>query len=203
MMERLSDVAELTSGSPQFRISESTDPDAPAYCFYEQSDLADDLTGIDLQDFAGTAANHIRKQIRTNDSVKTLSKGDVIFSLISGEAAEVRSDHAGLLYTQNYVNILLHGSKGKEAIASRYLIYLLNHDVTINKQLRQGLQGSQVLKYTVKQLNDLTLPPMPSLDKQHLIGNVYFDQLRLAALRHRIAGNSSLLVLGKMKEVLQ
>ncbi|MCH3973816.1 MAG: hypothetical protein LKF49_06350 [Bifidobacterium tibiigranuli] len=203
MAKRLSDIAELTSGSPQFRITESAASDAPAYSFYEQSDIADDLTGIDSRHDAGSSARNARKQVHTNDSVKTLSEGDIIFSLISGEAAIIRRNHAGLLYTQNYVKITLHASKREEAIAARYLVYLINNDANLNRQLHRGLQGSQVLKYTVKQLSELKLQQQPPFETQQLLGNVYFDQLRLAALRHRVADNSSILILNMMKEALQ
>lgn len=203
MMKRLSDIAELTSGSPQFRITETSAPDAPVYCFYEQSDIADDLTGIDSRHDSESSASNIRKQVRTNDSVKTLSENDIVFSLISGKAAIVRHCHAGFLYTQNYMKISLVNTNRKNAIAARYLVYLLNEDANINKQLHWGLQGSQVLKYTVKQLNELKLPHLPSFETQQLIGNLYFDQLRLAALRHRVADNSSVLTLTMMKEALQ
>ncbi|MCI1254846.1 MAG: hypothetical protein LKG12_06710 [Bifidobacterium tibiigranuli] len=203
MAKRLSDIAELTSGSPQFRITESAAPNTPVYKFYEQSDIADDLTGIDSRHDTGSSARNARKQVHTNDSVKTLSEGDIIFSLISGEAAIIRRNHAGLLYTQNYVKITLHASKREEAIAARYLVYLINNDANLNRQLHRGLQGSQVLKYTVKQLSELKLQQQPPFETQQLLGNVYFDQLRLAALRHRVADNSSILILNMMKEALQ
>ncbi|RBP65322.1 hypothetical protein DES36_10759 [Alkalibaculum bacchi] len=44
-----------------------------------------------------------------------------------------------------------------------------------------GLQGSRVLKYTLKQVKELELPDLPAIEKQELIGELYFNQLRLEA----------------------
>lgn len=43
------------------------------------------------------------KVIRTNDKVRILFDGDLVFSLISGKAGIVRKKHEGYLYTQNYI----------------------------------------------------------------------------------------------------
>ena len=63
-----------------------------------------------------------------------------------------------------------------------------------------GLQGSQVLKYTLKQLKELEIPKMPSIDKQRIIGQVYFKQLRLEALKQRAAKLKSTIILANLEE---
>ena len=57
-----------------------------------------------------------------------------------------------------------------------------------------------VLKYTIKQLRELELPKLPSIEKQKIIGEVYFNQLRLQALRNRAASTETTIVLEKIKE---
>lgn len=189
-MKRLSDVAELVSGTPQFRIKEAFDDKAPLFTYYDQQDLEDDLVGNDSD---GSDS----KQVRTLDKVSTLCQGDVVFSLISGKSTIVRENHQGYLYTQNYVKLVTD-----EMINSKYLVYLLNENKSIKKQFQIGLQGSQVLKYTLKQVKELKLPDLPTIAKQRMIGELYFNQLRLEALRIRVANLESIIVLEKLREVI-
>lgn len=185
---KLSELVELVSGTPQFRIVEVSNPKAPVFTYYTQTDLNDDLVGIISSDVDN-------KQVRTNDKVSTLSTGDVLFSLITGKATIVRKEHEGYLYTQNYVK-LLHA----EDIDSKFLVYLMNESKAIRKQLMLGLQGSLVLKYTLTQLRDLEIKKIPSIDRQKIIGQVYFNQLRLKALRNRVAELEAKIRLAKLEE---
>lgn len=186
---KLSELVELVSGTPQFRIVEVSNPKAPVFTYYTQTDLNDDLVGIISSDVDN-------KQVRTNDKVSTLSTGDVLFSLITGKATIVRKEHEGYLYTQNYVK-LLHA----EDIDSKFLVYLMNESKAIRKQLMIGLQGSLVLKYTLTQLRDLEIKKIPSIDKQKIIGQVYFNQLRLKALRNRVTELEAKIRLAELEEV--
>ncbi|WP_046720995.1 restriction endonuclease subunit S [Heyndrickxia coagulans] len=186
-MGKLSEVVEFVSGSPQFRITEVFDTNAPLYTYYGQLDLADDLVDI-------VSSNVENKQVRTQDKVNTLCTGDVVFSLISGVSTIVRKAHEGYLYTQNYVKLIPN-----ENVDPQYLVYLLNENKLIKKQFLRGLQGSQVLKYTLKQLKALRLPELPSIEKQQMIGQVYFNQLRLQALRNRVANAETTILLAKLE----
>lgn len=188
-MRGLDSLVEFVSGSPQFRIREISGDEVPLYNYYEQQDIEDDLVGFDSN-------RSDSKQVRTFDKVNTLCPDDVIFSLISGKSTIVRGNHRGYLYTQNYVKLVLNGK-----IDPKYLVYLLNEDEFIKKQFRTGLQGSQVLKYTLKQVRELELPAFPSIEKQRNIGELYFNQLRLAALRKRVANSETTIVLEKLREV--
>lgn len=187
-MKKLSETVEFVSGSPQFRITEVFDVNAPLYTYYGQSDLDDDLVDI-------VSSNVDNKQVRTQDKVNTLCTGDVVFSLISGTSTIVRKVHEGYLYTQNYVKLIPN-----ENVDSKYLVYLLNEDKSIKKQFLMGLQGSQVLKYTLKQVKELELPELPSSWKQQMIGKVYFNGLRLQALRNRAANSETTILLAKLEE---
>ncbi|OPJ64808.1 restriction endonuclease subunit S [Clostridium oryzae] len=188
-MDKLSELVELVSGSPQSRITEAFDEKTPLFTYYSQTDLTDDLVGI-------ISNNLDNKQVRTKDKVNTLCDGDVVFSLITGIATKVRKEHQGYLYTQNYVKLIPNHN-----IDSKFLVYLINENKTIKKQFMLGMQGSQVLKYTVKQLKELEIPKIPSIAKQKIIGQVYFNQLRLQALRYRVAENETKIRLSKLEEV--
>lgn len=191
MNMRLENLVEFQVGSPQFRIKESVADAATTYKFYSQNNLEEDLTGVEL-------ATEEAKQIATTDEVTTVTLGDLVFSLISGRAAIVRKEHDGYLYTQNYVVI----EPGTE-VDSKYLVYLLNEDREVAHQFWLGLQGSMVMKYTVKQLRELKIKRLPNLDKQQAIGDIYFKQMRIQALRKRIAENETLLTLAVLAEEKQ
>jgi len=189
-MNKLKDMVEFVSGSPQFRIIETSDISAPQYTYYGQSDLEADLVDMDSNGSDG-------KQVRTFDKVNTLCQGDVVFSLISGKSAIVGVKHRGYLYTQNYVK-LVAGDK----VDSKYLAFLLNEDPFIKKQFQKELQGSQVLKYTLKQVKELELPDLPPIDRQRIIGDLYFYQLRLEALKKRAANLEIHILLEKLREAI-
>ncbi|WP_405131405.1 restriction endonuclease subunit M [Paenibacillus sp. FSL H8-0317] len=164
------------------------DHKAPLYTYYRQSEIENDLVGMDSN--PGD-----RKQVRTFDQLNTLCQGDLVFSLVSGKSTIVSARHEGYLYTQNYVKLVTG-----ENVDSKYLAYLLNEDKFVRKQLLLGLQGSQVLKYTLKQLKELELFNIPKLEKQQMIGELYFNQLRLEALRNRNSKLETILVLERLEE---
>lgn len=189
-MLRLYDLAEIESGTPQFRIKESLCKTAQTYSFYGQTNLEGDLTGISTPTEAG-------KQIRTEDNVATLHAGDLVFSLISGKAAIVGTEHSGYLLTQNYIRL-----DPSESVNAKYLAYLLNEDADIRRQLTLGQQGSSVMKFTVKQLSELEFSTLPSLEKQTLIGNLYFNGLKLESLKKQRASLETLLLKEMIKKAV-
>ena len=107
-----------------------------------------------------------------------------------------KNSHQGYLYTQNYAKLI-----PQERIDGNYLVYLLNESEFIKKQWLKELQGSAVLKHTVKQLRRLELPKLHSYEKQKIIGDIYFKQLRLHALKKRAAELEKVLTIEKLKEV--
>ena len=189
-MKTLNEIVGFVSGSPQFRIKESFDKKAPLYHFYNQMNLSDDLIGFHTMDDEG-------KRIHTSDKVSLLKTGDIVYSLISGTAAIVGKFHNNYLYTQNYVKLI----PGHEIVAE-YLVYLLNEDKSIRKQYAEGLQGSQVLKYTLKQVKELNIYQLPLIEKQNLAGDVYLKQLRLQALKKRVAESETMIRLKQLEEVI-
>lgn len=190
-MKKLSMLVDFVSGTPQFRITESIDKESPIYNLYSQTDLLEDLVGIPAEDDG-------KKRLRTRDDVNTLFTGDVLFSLISGSASVIREEHRGYLYTQNYVKLV-----PKEKLNGQFLVYLLNENSAIKKQLLNGLQGSKVLKYTLKQIKDLEIPTLPFIEKQKIIGEIYFKQLRLQALKNRAAKQETMIRLHQLGEVMK
>lgn len=186
-MKKIKDVIEIISGSPQFRINEIIDNIAPLYIYYSQLELENDLVDLNLNQVE-------EKKVRTFDEVTTVKDQDVVFSLTSGTATLVRLVHQGYLLTQNYVKFKLNNK-----IDAKYLIYLLNENDSIKRQFQRSVQGSIVLKYTLTQVKEIELPDMPVLAKQKLIGEIYFNQLRLQALRKQVSQLETTIVLEKIK----
>lgn len=184
-------VKTFCSGSPQFRITEAKNEQAPSYRIYSQNDLFDDLTGVKTE----VSEN---KVIRTEDQVSTLLSGDIIFSLISGNACIVSKEHEGYLYTQNYIKMSVESN-----IDAKFLLYLFNEDKLVRRQLQAGLQGSAVLKYTLKQLKELRLPVLPSMEKQKIVGDIYLKQLKVETLKYRQAKAETAFLLHKLEEAVQ
>lgn len=188
-MNALEKHVRFVSGSPQFRIDVAEDEQAPVYWIYSQGDLLDDLTDMELNLGEG-------KRIRTRDEVSTLYVGDIVFSLISGNACIVRKRHEGYLYTQNYIKLFTDGS-----LEPAFMVYLLNEDRRIRRQLQAGLQGSSILKYTMRQLKGLELPFLPPLERQKMIGDIYLKQLKVEALKKRAAEEEKMLLLHGLEKI--
>lgn len=188
---KLDKLVGVKSGSPQFRIIETDKVDAPCYTFYNQFDLADDLAGI-----GSRSSDQAEKVVRTFDNLVVLNEGDLVFSLISASGAFVSEENAGKVCTQNYI-VLEPGHK----IDKSYLLYIINESQDIKRQLMIGLQGSKVLKYSQKQVKDLEIRELPSIERQKIIGQVYVKQRKLSALRARVASSQEKLVLGELSKV--
>lgn len=187
-MVKVTEFITFESGSPQFRIKETVDKAAPLYFFYGQKELENDLSQIEMNQSE-------TKSIRTFDPVLTVAEGDIVFSLISGKAAIVGKNHAGFLITQNYLRLVVD-----TPVIPSYIVYLLNEDLSIKHQFQLSLQGSSTLKYTVKQVKELRLPALPTIERQSLIGKLYLKQLHLEALQKHLIELKTKRLLFQLKE---
>lgn len=187
-MVRVTEFITFESGSPQFRIKETVDKAAPLYFFYGQNELENDLSQIEMNQSE-------TKSIQTFDPVLTVAEGDIVFSLISGKAAIVGKNHAGFLITQNYLRLVVD-----TPVIPSYIVYLLNEDLSIKHQFQLSLQGSSTLKYTVKQVKELRLPALPTIERQSLIGKLYLKQLHLEALQKHLIELKTKRLLFQLKE---
>ena len=187
-MVKVTEFITFESGSPQFRIKETVDKAAPLYFFYGQNELENDLSQIEMNQSE-------TKSIQTFDPVLTVAEGDIVFSLISGKAAIVGKNHAGFLITQNYLRLVVD-----TPVIPSYIVYLLNEDLSIKHQFQLSLQGSSTLKYTVKQVKELRLPALPTIERQSLIGKLYLKQLHLEALQKNLIELKTKRLLFQLKE---
>ena len=73
--------------------------------------------------------------------------------------------------------------------------------MAIKRQFKQNLQGSQVIRYSLKLLKEIVLPELPPIEIQRVIGDIYFKQLLLRSLRQRVAENTYRLSIAMLQGV--
>lgn len=81
------------------------------------------------------------------------------------------------------------------------MAYLINENLSIKRQFKQNLQGSQVIRYSLKLLKEIALPELPPIEIQRVIGDIYFKQLLLRSLRQRVAENTYRLSIAMLQGV--
>lgn len=171
---KIENLVRIESGTPQFRLKESS-TDGQVYNFYNQTSLNNDMTGLFDQD-------EEVKSIQTADKVITFNEGDIVFSLINGKAALVSKKHQGYLQTRNYLKLITD-----ERIDSQYLVFLLNEDPRILRQFSSSLQGTTLVKFNLSQVKELKVNIIENLSKQRAIGEIYFKQIKVQALKEQSA----------------
>lgn len=174
-MKQLCQYVRFVSGTPQSRLFISSNGNDPSYYVYGQTELKNDLVQEKTEP-------RDSRHLRTTDKVTTLTESDVVFNLISGEASIVGRSHSGFIQTQNFVKL-----QPNEMLDRYFLVFLLNENQVVKRQLFESLQGSKVIKYTLTQLKALKINELPSIEEQRLIGQMYFNQLRLNWLLKRSA----------------
>lgn len=175
---KLSDIVDISSGVLLSRLKESTNLNHK-YFVYDQADLQADLAG-----------EYSKKDdcLYTEQKVLTLKNGDIIFSLISGVATVVCDFRSGYIYSHNYAILTPIAD-----VDVKFLVYLLNCDADLRRGLLSSTQGSMSMKYSINQLKNLDLKPLPQMQIQQKIGRVYFMLKRLEMLKKRVCEQESIL----------
>ena len=188
----IQNVFHSNTGISQYRIEESNSTDAKVYTLYGQNELYEDLYGV-----PGSMSD--RKQIKVDGMGPSAiaREGDLLFSTISGEATIVSAEHDGYVFTQNYVRM----EPMSRLVDKKYMAYLINENLSIKRQFKQNLQGSQVIRYSLKLLKEIALPELPPIEIQRVIGDIYFKQLLLRSLRQRVAENTYRLSIAMLQGV--
>lgn len=181
----------VESGISQFRINDTNSPNAPSYLVYGQSEL-------ELDANLETDVQKATQERSTFDEVKQLSAGDVVLGLLSGTAAIVSNQHDGYMYTQNFLKLIPDNQ-----IDAKYLVYLLNESEDIRRQIFNSSQGSAVIKLSANQIKNLQLRKLPLLEQQRIIGQVYFKQTKLKALKKSKLELEQKLVLRQLEMVTE
>ncbi|WP_276906342.1 restriction endonuclease subunit S [Faecalibaculum rodentium] len=177
----------VRSGLPLQRFQHLTD--CPMKPVYTQELFAADLIGEQ-------AGKESQPMISFPEDAWTIQAGDVVYSQSSLTASPVSEGSGGCVISQNYL-VLRPGS----VLDPGYLVYLLNEGSGIRKQLASRLQGNQLQRVTVKDLESLQLPPLPKMEVQKAIGEVYLWQKRLTFLREKSIQNREKLVMASLKGI--
>lgn len=163
--------------------------DCPMKPVYTQELFAADLIGEQ-------AGKESQPMISFPEDAWTIQAGDVVYSQSSLTASPVSEGSGGCVISQNYLVL-----RPESVLDPGYLVYLLNEGSGIRKQLASRLQGNQLQRVTVKDLESLQLPPLPKIEVQKAIGEVYLWQKRLTFLREKSIQNREKLVMASLKGI--
>lgn len=177
----------VLSGLPLQRFQRLTN--CPMKPVYTQEQFAADLTG----EQTGKASQPL---LPVPEDVWMIQPGDVVYSQSSQTASPASLESGGCVISQNYLIL-----RPESVLDPGYLVYLLNEDSGIRKQLVSRLQGSQLQRVTVKDLENLQLPSLPKMEVQKAIGQVYPSQKRLTFLREKSIQNREKLVIASLKGI--
>ncbi len=164
---------ELEGGNDHSRLIEDHSPDSKTYFYYGAGEIDHDLfneeSKIDRTQL---------KQIRLADEVPVFKAGDIALSIMNPRAAIVSKECDGFLHTRNFLKII----PSKE-LDPKYFVYLVNQNKEARRLLLsdngKAMPHERTTTRSVKSLQKMKLPP---LEKQKLIGEIYFLQLHLSAL---------------------
>lgn len=177
----------VLSGLPLQRFQRLTN--CPMKPVYTQELFAADLIGEQ-------AGKESQPMISFPEDAWTIQAGDVVYSQSSQTASPVSEGSGGCVISQNYLVL-----RPESVLDPGYLVYLLNEGSGIRKQLASRLQGNQLQRVTVKDLESLQLPSLPKMEVQKAIGEVYLWQKRLTFLREKSIQNREKLVMASLKGI--
>ncbi|WP_124057597.1 restriction endonuclease subunit S [Vaginisenegalia massiliensis] len=104
-------------------------------------------------------------------------KGDILYNLATSKASVVSEANQGKLFNQNFVQLVSQTGD----VDSKYVCFILNESQLIKKQMYKQMQGSTVPKLTPSILGEIDIK-LIELEKQKLLGHIYFSMNRLAYL---------------------
>lgn len=116
------------------------------------------------------------RTIRTDDPVFVIQEGDVIYNLMTHQAAIVSKETAGCMISAGFVRLTPN-----PGLDPSYLVFLFNEDDDLRRQLERKSAGQITKKSTLRDLESLELPAIPDMETQQQIGQAYLLSKKLAA----------------------
>lgn len=187
---KLEDIVKVKIGRNLSRGNEKNDLTLVAYSY---EDLINDLDGSFLDSQASSYSGNSNHK----DSYLS-SPGDVVFSFVSSKAGIVSDLNQGKIINQNFAKLIIEHNH----LDSSYLCYMLNESYSMKKQMAISMQGSTVPKLTPAILKELEIT-LPSIEKQRMIGKVYFSLRKRQALAKKQAELEEQLYLELLKQLDQ
>ncbi|EMI12621.1 restriction endonuclease subunit S [Bacillus altitudinis] len=184
---KLEQIITIKMGKNQSRKNEHDYADLSTYSY---EDLMKDLDGAYLD----SIVNEKESTLLTVDPYLT-TVCDVVFSFVSSVAGIVSIETQGKVMNQNFAKLIIDTDK----LDKHYLCYVLNESQFMKKQMAVSMQGSTVPKLTPGIFRGLEVP-LPSIEKQKMIGRAYFHFRKRQALMKKQAKLEEQLFLEVLKQ---
>lgn len=166
MVEKLSDIADITLGTILTRVNAGMHDDAIS---------TETISMQEVSFYAGKSSiepeklfSNIKKD-KINSCIFT-KKGDILLGLTSRSAMVIDSSRENMLVASNFLKIRIHDTN---LLNPMYLCWLINENSFITnyfEKIKQGTAAVHVL--TATEVRDIPIDIIP-IDKQNKIANYY------------------------------
>jgi len=152
-------------------------------------------------DFKGERELEVESGINDLYGEFSLEEGDVVINNRLQLAAIVSRRNSGKVNSLNFTKVTFNGGLDK-----KYFIYIFNEHKDVKRQKNREAQGTGMLsaapRLSIKALGELVIP-VPPLEEQEKIGEVYFESLKLKNKLNRYGQLIEKLTTGLLEERLQ
>lgn len=167
----MNELFSIVIGKEPPSLDEGPWSDAPAYICYGSAEMEQDLsTGINKADPAK------QKCIRTAKAVATFNKGDIALSMTNPKAVVISELSDGMLQTRNYLKII-----PSEKLDPWFFVWMINEKADVKKILLKDAAGAPISRVSLQNIKELQNIPLPPLDLQQQLGELYYNRLRMSA----------------------
>lgn len=153
----LREIAKINVGKNFFRDNKSVDENY----IYTHINFNDDYNRIEKK----SDINYL-----TDNQENKLKSNDLVFNLMTKKAALVSKENGNKIISQNFAVIY------PEKINKYYLLYLLNEDLIVRREINSLVEGSFNQRISLKNLNELSIK-ITSEEKQEKIGLLYIEMM--------------------------
>ena len=120
--------------------------------------------------------------------IKVLKAGDLVINNALQSASIVSVENSGKVMSANFTRVEMKSPK----LDKYYFLYLFNTNQFVSKQKSKNTQGTAIGRISLNAISNLVIP-LPSLEIQQQIGEIYKLSLKLQALNKRKAELTDLL----------
>lgn len=171
-MTKLGELIELSNGRNSGRIKNDE-----GYAEYSTFDFKNDIN---------MATEYIHKD---NDSSFLTYTGQMLFSVVKGDATIVSKDNTGKIIKDFFIKVDVDTDK----IYPWYLCYMINESEEIKREKYLNSKGVNILRFTSSFFKDLNLN-IPDMKEQIKIGDLYKYSTANQYLEKKLADNKKEIV---------
>ncbi len=111
-----------------------------------------------------------------------LKSGDILINPVQRKAIVVSPQNSDKIIDNNFIKVVFLSNK----IDKNYFLFLFNESFDIKSQLERGVQGSQVFRISISQLEDIVVT-LPTIKKQKTLGKIYREIEQIKYLKKKKA----------------